>query len=154
LSDELLPGVGVPNFSFYSHCFCLDGTIFYPRFVLHDTIQSEQSAEALKAGLGITVPKDIGSDLSISEAFQYKMRIVSANTDDTDKRYAALELLTKHPAQLAKRSDYVGEIQAGKAADFTVLNTDVLTADNDEIAKLEPVMTVVGGAIVWSKTEN
>jgi predicted amidohydrolase YtcJ len=39
----------------------------------------------------------------------------------------------------------LGSIEKGKYADMVVLNGDYMTVPENEIEKLEPVMTIVGG---------
>lgn len=44
----------------------------------------------------------------------------------------------------------VGSIEEGKLADFTILDQDIMTIDEDEILKTQVVMTIIGGEIVYS----
>ena len=39
----------------------------------------------------------------------------------------------------------------GKAGDFVVVDRDYLTCPEDEIRRIEPVMTIVGGRTMYSR---
>ncbi len=47
----------------------------------------------------------------------------------------------------------VGSIEPRKAGDFVVLNKDYLTVPEDEIGRLDPVLTVMGGKVTYSQPE-
>lgn len=46
----------------------------------------------------------------------------------------------------------LGSIQAGKLADLVVMDRDYLTISADDIKNIQPVMTMVGGRIVYDAT--
>lgn len=64
-------------------------------------------------------------------------------------RPQALKLFTAWPAYAAFQEADLGTIEAGKIADFTVFDRDLMTVPEAEILEARPVMTVVGGEIVW-----
>lgn len=64
-------------------------------------------------------------------------------------RQQALALFTTGPAYAAFRENDLGTIEAGKIADFTVFDADLMTIPEQQILKARPVMTVVGGDVVW-----
>ncbi|MEM5515665.1 amidohydrolase [Henriciella sp. AS95] len=64
-------------------------------------------------------------------------------------REEALKLFTSNAAYAAFMEDELGTIEAGKLADFTVFDRDLLTVPEAEILDAQPVMTVVQGEIVW-----
>lgn len=72
---------------------------------------------------------------------------------ETVRREAALTAHTRTNAWLLFREDDLGSIEAGKLADFVVLDRDYMSVPEDEIKDLSAVMTVVGGAVVWSATD-
>ncbi|MGE6696740.1 amidohydrolase [Hyphomonas sp. NPDC076900] len=64
-------------------------------------------------------------------------------------RQQALALFTTGPAYAAFQENDLGTIAAGKIADFTVFDADLMTIPEQQILKARPVMTVVGGEVVW-----
>lgn len=64
-------------------------------------------------------------------------------------REQALALFTSAAAYAAFQEDDLGTIEAGKLADFTVFDIDLMTVAEAEILDAETVMTVVGGKIVY-----
>lgn len=64
-------------------------------------------------------------------------------------RREALALFTTGPAYAAFQEQDLGTIEAGKLADFTVFDRDLMTIPVDELLQARAVMTVIGGEIVW-----
>lgn len=64
-------------------------------------------------------------------------------------RQQALGLFTTGPAYAAFQEKDLGTIEAGKIADFTVFDADLMTIPEQQILKARPVMTVIGGEVVW-----
>ena len=56
---------------------------------------------------------------------------------------------TRKNAFFVFQEDNLGSIQAGKLADLVVLDRDYLTIPSDQIKDIKPVMTMVGGRIVY-----
>jgi predicted amidohydrolase YtcJ len=71
------------------------------------------------------------------------------NLDQALDRETALKLFTIWPAYATGREDVLGTIESGKLADFSVFNIDLMTAPDLELKDAVPVMTVVGGEIVF-----
>lgn len=71
-------------------------------------------------------------------------------TRDTASREEALIAWTQANAHFFFRENDLGSIQPGKLADLVVLDRDYLTVPPDEIRDIRPVMTVVGGKIVYT----
>ena len=71
------------------------------------------------------------------------------NLDQALDRETALKLFTIWPAYATGREDVLGTIESGKLADFSVFNMDLMTAPDLELKDAQPVMTVVGGEIVF-----
>jgi hypothetical protein len=67
----------------------------------------------------------------------------------TISREDALIAHTRKNAYFVFQEDNLGSIQAGKLADLVVLDRDYLTIPADQIKDIKPVMTVVGGRIVY-----
>ena len=68
-------------------------------------------------------------------------------------RREALYTYTRWSAEYVLKEDLLGSIEPDKAADFIVLNRDFLTVPADEIGQIDPVLTVVGGTIVYTQPE-
>ena len=66
-------------------------------------------------------------------------------------REAALVAHTRSNAYLLFKEADLGTLEAGKLADLVVLDRDYLTVPAHEIKDIEPVMTMVGGEIVYSE---
>ncbi len=67
-------------------------------------------------------------------------------------REQALALFTTSAAYAAFQEDDLGTIEAGKLADFTVFDIDLMTVPEAEILDAKTVMTVVGGKIVYDSS--
>lgn len=66
-------------------------------------------------------------------------------------REEALKSMTIWPAHAAFQDSLMGSITAGKFADFTVLDQDIMTVPEDEILKSHVVGTYVGGKAVYQR---
>ena len=64
-------------------------------------------------------------------------------------REAALIAHTRSNAYLFFRENDIGSIQAGRFADLVVTDRDYLTVPADQIKDIRPVMTMVGGKVVF-----
>jgi predicted amidohydrolase YtcJ len=69
----------------------------------------------------------------------------------TISREDALIAYTRKNASLILQEDNLGSIQPGKLADLVVLDHDYLTVPADQIKDIKPVMTMVGGQIVFGQ---
>ena len=67
----------------------------------------------------------------------------------TISREDALIAHTRKNAYLVFQENNLGSIQSGKLADLVVLDRDYLTIPADQIKDIKPVMTMVGGRIVY-----
>ncbi len=67
----------------------------------------------------------------------------------TIDREDALIAHTRKNAYLVFQEDNLGSIQSGKLADLVALDRDYLTVPVDQIKDIKPVMTIVGGRIVY-----
>lgn len=74
--------------------------------------------------------------------------------DQAASRAEALKMFTTWPAYVAFQENVLGTIEAGKRADFTVFSKDIMTVPEDEILKAKPVMTIIGGEIVFDARET
>jgi hypothetical protein len=67
-------------------------------------------------------------------------------------RATALKMATRWTADYVLKGDKLGSIETGKLADLVVLDKDYMSIPEDEIAKLQPQLTVVGGKIFFVHT--
>ena len=65
-------------------------------------------------------------------------------------REEALRVYTNNGAWLLRMEDRLGSLEAGKYADLLVLSDDYLGVDEQRIKNISPVMTIVGGRIVYT----
>jgi predicted amidohydrolase YtcJ len=66
-------------------------------------------------------------------------------------REEALRAATMGGAYTMFAEDTLGSIEVGKLADFVVIPVDYMTIPAEDIWKIEPVMTVIGGETVYTK---
>jgi predicted amidohydrolase YtcJ len=66
-------------------------------------------------------------------------------------REEALRAATMGGAYVMFAEDILGSIEVGKLADFVVIPVDYMTVPAEDIWKIEPDMTVIGGQVVYSK---
>ncbi len=66
-------------------------------------------------------------------------------------RKQALRMVTIAAARFISEEHLLGSIEPGKYADLVVLSGDYQTVPDDEIDSLRPIMTIVGGNVVWER---
>jgi predicted amidohydrolase YtcJ len=66
-------------------------------------------------------------------------------------REEALRGATMGGAYAMFAEDILGSIEVGKLADFVVIPVDYMTIPAEDIWKIEPEMTVIGGEVVYTK---
>ncbi|MBI2818599.1 MAG: amidohydrolase family protein [Acidobacteria bacterium] len=66
-------------------------------------------------------------------------------------RQEALYIYTHGGGQYVLKEDKLGSIEPNKFADFVVLDKDYLTVPEDEIGRINPVLTVMDGAITYTE---
>jgi predicted amidohydrolase YtcJ len=66
----------------------------------------------------------------------------------------ALQAYTADAAYAAFREEDLGTLQAGKLADLVVLDRNIVEGTNDELADAEVELTMVGGRIVYRRSEG
>jgi predicted amidohydrolase YtcJ len=69
--------------------------------------------------------------------------------DQAVDRQQALRMLTIESAFFIGEEKMLGSIEKGKYADMVVLSDDYMTVPENSISMLEPVMTIVGGKVVY-----
>ncbi len=66
-------------------------------------------------------------------------------------REEALRAATMSGAYAMFAEDILGSIEVGKLADFVVIPVDYMTIPAEDIWKIKPEMTVIGGDVVYTK---
>jgi predicted amidohydrolase YtcJ len=70
------------------------------------------------------------------------------NGDEQISRQEAIKWYTRENAWHMSMEHKLGTLEPGKLADLTVLNRDFNTCTDEELKRMAPVMTMVGGKIV------
>ena len=119
-----------------------------------------QSIVPLKSLVEAGVPFVLATDNAPVSLF-YPLWQVVARRDRTSgqviapeqrlSREDALRAATIWGAYLTFEERVKGSIEVGKYADLIVLDRDYLTVPEDEIKEIEPVLTMVGGRIVYDR---
>lgn len=78
---------------------------------------------------------------------------VLINAGHQISRLQALHLYTAGNAWYLNREDDLGSLEPGKLADLLVLDKDYFTVSDDEMRRIRPVLTIVGGRIVHDTGE-
>ena len=63
-------------------------------------------------------------------------------------RVHALKMWTRWAANYVRHPDQLGSLELGKWADLLIIDRDYLTIPEDEILKIRPLMTIVGGRTI------
>lgn len=114
--------------------------------------QSLMEAGATVVG-GSDAPVEVGSPQIEFYAAVARKDLSGFSTEDWHpeealSRQQALALFTSAPAYAAFMEDDLGTIEAGKIADFTVFDRDLMTIPEADILNADVVMTVVQGEII------
>jgi len=102
-------------------------------------------------GLGSDATAVTTSNPFYNLAFAVTGRMVGGRkvNNQTITREEALIAHTRSNASIVFQEGNLGSIQKGKYADLLVLDRDYLTVPEDQIKDLKPVMTMVGGKVVY-----
>ena len=63
-------------------------------------------------------------------------------------RVRALKMFTRWAAEYVRQPDLVGSLEVGKFADLLIIDRDYFTIPVDDILKIRPLMTMVGGRMI------
>jgi predicted amidohydrolase YtcJ len=66
-------------------------------------------------------------------------------------REEALRMMTSAAARFSFDEKTRGSIEAGKLADFVVLDADIMTCPPDRLRAIQPEMTVIGGRVAYER---
>jgi predicted amidohydrolase YtcJ len=70
--------------------------------------------------------------------------------EETPDRMTALRFYTLGSAWFSHDDDVRGSLEPGKLADLAVLSADYLTVPVDEVSRIESLLTMLGGEIVYT----
>jgi predicted amidohydrolase YtcJ len=114
--------------------------------------------------LDLGVPLATGTDYSVSPYNPFYTLHAAVTRQDRDDhppggwipgqamtREEALRAATMGGAYAMHAEDILGSIEVGKLADFVVIPVDYMTIPAEDIWKIEPDMTVIGGEVVYAK---
>jgi hypothetical protein len=73
---------------------------------------------------------------------------MAVNGNQQLTRAEALRIFTRENAWFLRMEEKIGSVEVGKLGDLVVLDRDYFTVPDSDIAKIRPVMTVVGGRVV------
>ncbi len=112
--------------------------------------------------LGVHVPT--GTDYSVSPYNPFYTLHAAITRQDRENnpaggwfpeqamtREEALRAATIESAYTMFAEDFLGSIEVGKLADFVVIPVDYMTVPAEDIWKIEPDQTVIGGEVVYAK---
>ena len=71
------------------------------------------------------------------------------NVGQQISREEVLSLYTRENGWFLREEDELGSIEEGKLADLLVLNSDYFTVPEESLKQVRPVLTVVGGKVVY-----
>ena len=63
-------------------------------------------------------------------------------------RVHALKMYSSWASEYVQRPDRIGSLEVGKLADLLITDRDYLTVPEDDILKIKPLMTMVGGKMI------
>jgi predicted amidohydrolase YtcJ len=114
--------------------------------------------------LDLGVPVATGTDFSVSPYNPFYTLHAAVTRQDRDNnppggwipeqamtRKEALRAATMGGAYAMFAEDILGSIEVGKLADFVVIPVDYMTIPAEDIWKIEPDMTVIGGEVVYTR---
>lgn len=77
----------------------------------------------------------------------------AVNPDQALSREQALRLMTIHNAYVTFEETVKGSLETGKLADLLILSDDLMTVDAEKIPHIRPLVTMVGGKIVYADSD-
>jgi len=114
--------------------------------------------------LDLGVPLATGTDYSVSPYNPFYTLHAAVTRQDRENnppggwvpeqamtREEALRAATMGGAYVMHAEDILGSIEVGKLADFVVIPVDYMTIPAEDIWKIKPDMTVIGGEVVYSR---
>ncbi len=132
--------------------------------------EARMGAERLKTAyiwsdlLDLGVPFATGTDFSVSPYNPWYTLHAAVTRQDRENnpaggwipeqamtREEALRAATMGGAYVMFAEEILGSIEVGKLADFVVIPVDYMTIPAEDIWKIEPDMTIIGGEVVYTR---
>jgi predicted amidohydrolase YtcJ len=114
----------------------------------------------IDAGVKTVLEIDDRDIFKVGTAFHYIDTMVNREVEgnvysgkERVDRVVALKTGTVWAAEYVEREKVLGSLERGKYADLLVLNNDYFTVPEREIRKIKPLLTMVGGKIIY-QAEN
>jgi predicted amidohydrolase YtcJ len=142
-------GVALSMQPVFNHYWPHEGE--YPNLVGWDRAQQVDPLASLVA-LGL--PIGLGSDspvTPVSPLLWLHSAVHHSNPAERVSVETALRLATQGSAYLAFEETQKGSLEAGKLADFVLLDHDPLTCPAEQIQAIQVLKTVVGGRVVFDR---
>jgi predicted amidohydrolase YtcJ len=106
---------------------------------------------------GVKTVMELDTELKPSKnAFYYIQLLLTRETggkawnlSEKIDRVTALKMFTRWAAEYVLRENVIGSIEPGKWADLIVLDRDYMTVPESHIGKIQVVLTLIGGRIVY-----
>ena len=155
--------------------FGLNSEVFAPRVVRGEDMMMAQYGERigrvqpvkdlLAAGLNVHFEGASGDEPPLWQIERYVTRTADVRPrreraggpptkrvwgpDQAIDRRQALRMVTSAAAKFISEDALLGSLEKGKYADMVVLDGDYMAVADDRIDEIEPVMTIVGGRVMW-----
>jgi predicted amidohydrolase YtcJ len=114
-------------------------------------------AEGLRVGAGTDAPRVSSHNPWLSLSWLVTGRTVGGAQlyppGNRVSREVALDMYTTAGAELSGESDLKGTISVGKYGDLAILSADYFTVPDEDISRIESLLTAVDGRIVYSAGE-
>jgi predicted amidohydrolase YtcJ len=121
-------------------------------------------APPLRTALDMGIPVTFGSDGMIAgpiNPFMWLYSVVTGRNwlgevvrpNERLTREEALDAITRGASWFSFDEDLKGVIAPGRLGDFVILDRDYFTVSEEEIGRIRPLATVVGGRVVYEAAE-
>lgn len=134
-------------------------------FIMRYGKQAAEQTPPVKKMLELGIPVGMGSDGTRVSSYNPFIGLYWLTTGKTIggtlhmgkgnllDRTSALKLYTQGSAQLVRMDSDRGKIKEGFLADFAILTSDYFKVPDEQILKLEAILTVLNGEIVYGAKE-
>ncbi len=119
------------------------------------------SRKFLDRGIPLTASSDVPSTVSANPFIAMYTLVTRKNNldqqvapDQAMTREEALRAYTISGTWLTREEHLKGSIEVGKLADLAVIDRDFFTIPEDDIKNIQATKTIVGGEVVWEKSEE